>query len=377
MEDRITESTSNNYIYFNGQVVAIHQQNDSFRLLFKDHLGSTRKVVTVPLWMSSWQYGWSCTESHDYEPFGGASSSGSPTRQMFQGKERNADLDYYGARYYDGRQIDSGSSMRWISPDSITSRIYDPPSLNKYTFVRNDPINMVDVDGHEACSIDGISVNCNLAYQLYYGGALTLPPPPIDPDWDPVVWLPGIYVSLFPEWGGGIYAPTPGESEDEPECFAQLKYRPVDYPRAGFFGFTHSFWWVQSFNGTGYQDYIISGGYDEKGYLHAWVSPGDDNLRGDSSSATTWWDSGLSAHNCDRVKAMIAAGNSFPNGIIPYHWWMLNSNSVARYIGAAGGFTSISPPPGALGWSLPIDIPGNGQGRLPVLLPYIPRQAVS
>lgn len=35
MEDRVTESTSNNYIYFNGQTVAIHQQDDHFRLLFK------------------------------------------------------------------------------------------------------------------------------------------------------------------------------------------------------------------------------------------------------------------------------------------------------------------------------------------------------
>jgi RHS repeat-associated protein len=146
-EDRITESTSNNYIYFNGQVVAIHQQNDSIRLLFKDHLGSTRKVVTVPHPNCRYEWEFSSTESYDYEPFGGSSSSGSPTRQMFQGKERNDDLDYYGARYYDGRQIDSGSAMRWISPDSITSRIYDPSSLNKYTYVGNDPVNMVDPDG--------------------------------------------------------------------------------------------------------------------------------------------------------------------------------------------------------------------------------------
>jgi hypothetical protein len=37
--------------------------------------------------------------------------------------------------------------MRWISADSVTPRVYDPPSLNKYTFVRNDPVNLVDPDG--------------------------------------------------------------------------------------------------------------------------------------------------------------------------------------------------------------------------------------
>jgi RHS repeat-associated protein len=170
-ENRITESTSNNYIYFNGQLTAIHQQNDNFRLLFKDHLGSTRKVLTVPIWYGNWQYAWSCTESYDYEPFGGSSSSGSPTRQMFQGKERNGDLDYYGARYYDSRQFTAGSSMRWISADSVTSRIYDPPSLNKYTYVRNDPVNKIDPDGRFAIDI----------VWVLYGDLIDAEPAPFDP----------------------------------------------------------------------------------------------------------------------------------------------------------------------------------------------------
>ena len=38
--------------------------------------------------------------------------------------------------------------MRWISADSVTSRIYDPPSLNKYTYVRNDPVNLTDPSGN-------------------------------------------------------------------------------------------------------------------------------------------------------------------------------------------------------------------------------------
>jgi len=38
-------------------------------------------------------------------------------------------------------------AFRWISTDPVTARIYDPPSLNKYTYVRNDPINKIDPDG--------------------------------------------------------------------------------------------------------------------------------------------------------------------------------------------------------------------------------------
>ena len=65
---------------------------------------------------------------------------------MYEGKERSARLDYFGARYYDGSSLGS-SSMRWISPDSLTTRIYDQLSLDKYTYVRNDPVNLVDPDG--------------------------------------------------------------------------------------------------------------------------------------------------------------------------------------------------------------------------------------
>ena len=78
MEDRITESPSSNYIYFNGQVVAIHKQDDTIRLLIKDHLGSTRKVINVQCSPSMRpgiiMFNWSLTESYNYEPFGGSHS---------------------------------------------------------------------------------------------------------------------------------------------------------------------------------------------------------------------------------------------------------------------------------------------------------------
>jgi RHS repeat-associated protein len=63
------------------------------------------------------------------------------------GKERDGNgLDYFGARYYDGSAYPA--TFRWISADSVTAHIYDPPSLNKYAYVRNDPVNLVDRDGH-------------------------------------------------------------------------------------------------------------------------------------------------------------------------------------------------------------------------------------
>ena len=64
------------------------------------------------------------------------------------GKERDGNnLDYFGARYYDGSAYNA--TYRWISADPITAHIYDPPSLNKYAYCRDDPVNLVDPDGNE------------------------------------------------------------------------------------------------------------------------------------------------------------------------------------------------------------------------------------
>jgi hypothetical protein len=56
-------------------------------------------------------------------------------------------MKYFGARYY------HATSARWISADSLTARVYDPQSLNKYGYVRNDPVNLVDPDGQLAAVV--------------------------------------------------------------------------------------------------------------------------------------------------------------------------------------------------------------------------------
>jgi RHS repeat-associated protein len=147
VEDNITASTTDSMIYFNGQVIAIQgQQESSFRLLIKDRLGSTIQTYTVSLP----GYEMAINEWAGYGTWGGGSTTlyNPPyTDIKYQGKPRDNDLDYFGARYYDALSLSSGSSLRWISPDPVTSLIYDPQSLNKYTYVRNDPINKIDPDG--------------------------------------------------------------------------------------------------------------------------------------------------------------------------------------------------------------------------------------
>ena len=69
----------------------------------------------------------------------------------FTGKERDAEsgLDYFGARYF------SGGMGRFTSPDWLASPapvpygdFSDPQTLNLFSYARNNPLSLVDPDGH-------------------------------------------------------------------------------------------------------------------------------------------------------------------------------------------------------------------------------------
>ena len=67
----------------------------------------------------------------------------SPNRYNFTGKERDSesDLDYFGARYLDY------NNGRWMKPDLISVRVYNPQTLNKYLYCINNPVNYIDYLG--------------------------------------------------------------------------------------------------------------------------------------------------------------------------------------------------------------------------------------
>ena len=64
----------------------------------------------------------------------------------YTGKEMDAEtgLYYYGARYYDAR------TSRFISADDRFDDLYSSAGLNIFSYCHNNPINMVDPDGHES-----------------------------------------------------------------------------------------------------------------------------------------------------------------------------------------------------------------------------------
>jgi RHS repeat-associated protein len=86
-----------------------------------------------------------------------------------------------GLHYNLARSYDPAMS-RWVSADKVMPNAYDPQSLNKYSYNRNDPVNLLDPSGNSpwssemggsstVCTVDGIEVDCGLAASLLGSGA--------------------------------------------------------------------------------------------------------------------------------------------------------------------------------------------------------------
>lgn len=136
------------------------------------------------------------------------------TEHHFTGKERDTEsgLDYFGARYY-------GSTMgRFMSPDWSAkiepvpySKLDNPQSLNLYAYVGNNPLSLVDSDGHEGdqvvcagnsnCHTVDDKIRGGKEAQLQVGQDPTLPTEVAPP---PPSLVDRIGDALFPKTWGDI-----------------------------------------------------------------------------------------------------------------------------------------------------------------------------
>ncbi len=84
-----------------------------------------------------------------------------PATYTGQTRDAGTGLMYYGARWYDP------ALGRFISPDTIVPNLGDPQSLNRYSYVGNQPLKYTDPTGHEAiCTAFGptpIGLLCEVA----------------------------------------------------------------------------------------------------------------------------------------------------------------------------------------------------------------------
>lgn len=109
----------------------------SIQYFHGDHLGSTN-VVTDGTGQ--------VVARMEYRPFGTTShqegTADVPHKFTGQRFEDSTGLYDYNARYYD---VDLG---RFIQPDPFIQDPSDPQTLNRYTYVRNNPVNLVDLSGN-------------------------------------------------------------------------------------------------------------------------------------------------------------------------------------------------------------------------------------
>jgi RHS repeat-associated protein len=129
------------YVFFGGKRIARRDASNSIVFYSADHLGTSRVVTSST---------GTILDDSDFYPFGGErvvlSSSGNTYK--FTGKERDSEsgLDNFGARY------NSSSTGRFMSPDPLGGKLLDPQTLNKYSYVRNSPINLIDPTGLYICA---------------------------------------------------------------------------------------------------------------------------------------------------------------------------------------------------------------------------------
>ncbi len=296
------------------------------------------------------------------------------TRSSFSG------LDYADQRYY----ASSYGRFNTADPYKASAAPADPGTWNRYAYVAGDPVNRMDPRG--TCYVSpqlGFEWDDEDADALAYNGGLpdgTLSwsygfcqTGSIDPGLDPCAQIDDSNALLAASLNCAApvvavgYPVSKQQDPSQPQCFAQLKDRPVDDPTASKFRAVHTFWWVQADVNGQAEQFIISAGPQQlagspKQYLDAWVVPGSAN-GADNSGDNTAWASGLSASLCDQVEAMLTAARGFPQNQIQYNpagafgFGGPNSNSAAHYFGIAGGFTGITPPLTAYGWNSYIPSP--------------------
>jgi RHS repeat-associated protein len=143
---RLHKSTSGqwswqeDYVYRDGQMLASEVATREKTLHYHlDHLGTPRLITGN---------GGAQVALHTYDPFGAevtvAGQTGTEPIKKFTGHERDtANVDYMHARYYQngwGRFLSVDPT--WDSADRVR-----PQSWNRYSYVRNSPVNRTDPDG--------------------------------------------------------------------------------------------------------------------------------------------------------------------------------------------------------------------------------------
>ena len=158
-ETNLSGTLINDYVFFGGQRIARRDPSGDTFAYFADHLGTSRKVEEIASGATTAILSYDA----DFYPFGreNAFTNNSGPIYKFTGKIRDAEsgLDDFGARY------NSSNLGRFMSSDPLGGHQIDPQTLNKYAYVRNNPLNLTDPTGLDlylqGCGKDTSTCNGN------------------------------------------------------------------------------------------------------------------------------------------------------------------------------------------------------------------------
>ncbi len=132
----VSSGLTNNYIYLGGIRVAV-LSNSTVKYYHADHLGSANVITDE---------NGSIIDVAEYKPFGEFSRHDSVNDEGYyftdQYNDEETALYYYGARYYNPR------IGRFISPDLVVPNPGNSQTLNRYSYVYNNPASYVDPSGN-------------------------------------------------------------------------------------------------------------------------------------------------------------------------------------------------------------------------------------
>ena len=145
-ERTMTLAQITKYYYHGGQRVAL-RQGQALYFLHSDHLGSTSLTTDAA---------GNVVARRRYAPYGKErwAEGTLPTDFGFTGQRDvpGTGLMYYRARYY------HPALGRFSSADTLVPNPSDPQSLNRYSYVRNNPVKDTDPSGHFANVIVGAAI---------------------------------------------------------------------------------------------------------------------------------------------------------------------------------------------------------------------------
>jgi len=123
------------YYFVGGQRIAMRKAGVVY-YLHGDHLGSASLATDA---------GGAKMSEMRYTPFGETRFGDAPTDRRFTGQREEAGIGLYdyGARFY------LVSVGRFVSSDTIIPDLAKPQSLNRYSYVNNNPLKYIDPTGHE------------------------------------------------------------------------------------------------------------------------------------------------------------------------------------------------------------------------------------